>query len=428
MDLVVKKVENLNGEVTAPGSKSQTIRAIIVATLAEGRSVIRCPLFCDDTKAAIDVCRKLGAKITGGEDFLVVESEGVPLQCEGKLFTGDSGITTRFILPVLGLLEEGSEVVVDCGEQMKKRPVESLIEALERLGMKFEYLDKNNGFPLKISGKLCSGKVVVEGETSQYLSALLLSAPYVRGGIEISVFDLNERPYSEMTLDWLDQQGIKYRHDRKGDLDTYLVEGSQIYKTFDYKIPGDFSSASYLIAAAVLLSGEVVINNLSMSDKQGDKRLVEILLEMGADIFVKENSLEIRGGKALKGGKIDANDIPDLVPTLAVVGTVCEGGMEIFNVRHARIKETDRIFSMSDNLKKMGATILEKEDGLVIERSNLKGNLLKGFDDHRTVMALSIAGLIAEGKTKIDSAKSIKKTFPAFVDLMNSLGCNMKTI
>ncbi len=430
MKLVVQKTEQIGGEVTPPASKSQTIRALILATLASGRSVLHNVLKSDDTQAAIDICRGLGVVIKRENDSLIVTSTGVPLQgCDNKINSGNSGITTRFIMPVLGLRQNNDqEIILDCDEQMKSRPVQPLINALRSLGLDIKCLEKEGACPIAISGTLKSGEIKIDGLTSQYLSALLLSGPCIKGDLKIVVEDLHEKPYVDMTCAWLDEQNIEYKHYKLDGQDVFHLSGDQSYRPFTKTIPVDFSSASYLIAAAVLLPGSVVIKNIDMSELQGDKKIISILQEMGADITIANNELLIKEGKILHGITIDANDIPDMLPTLAVVATQAEGETKIINVANARIKETDRIHSMASGLGAMGAYVKEKKDGLIIKKSLLHGAEVNGFDDHRTVMALALAGLLAEGETSISTAEAINKTFPQFVEMMNQLGCEIKLI
>ncbi|MFH1188135.1 MAG: 3-phosphoshikimate 1-carboxyvinyltransferase [bacterium] len=436
MNMKINKTEKLAGNVTPPSSKSQSIRALFIATLAGGKSVLNNVLESDDTKAAKNVCRGLGAKLTeskeNGQVKIEVESDGAPLEnSENRLFADNSGVTTRLVMPVLGLRKNFNEkIILDCGEQMRKRLVQSLISALNNLGMNVVSQNNNGTCPLEVFGKLLGGKTEVDGVTSQFLSALLLSLPCAENDSEIMVKNLQEKPYVEMTLAWLDEQKIKYEHIKQNNTDIYKVAGKQKYHTFEKAIPADFSSASYLIAAAVLIDGEVEIGGMDMTEHQGDKRLVYILQEMGADIKIDSvnNALIIKGAKPLKGMKIDANDIPDMVPTLAVVGTRADGETEIYNVAHARIKETDRIHSMTQGLTKMGAAVIEKPDGLIVRQSSLRGIEVHGFEDHRTVMSLALAGLMAEGETTIDTAESINKTFPAFVEKMNDIGAKIEIV
>ncbi len=428
MNLIIKKTFALQGQITPPGSKSQSIRAIFLATMGQGESVLENILLSEDTQDAINVCKDLGADISGSDNALIVRSKGLPLKIlNTEIYSGNSGITTRFVMPLLGLRKNTEHpIVLNCGDQMRERPIKSLVEALKNLGLSITYLEKSGALPVSISGELIGGKTSIDGMTSQYLSALLLALPCAKEESEIKVKNLHERPYVEMTLNWLKDQNIQVSHVSRGNVDTYKIKGRQKYEKIHSTISGDFSSASYLIAASVLIPGEVIVEGLNMSDPQGDKRLVLILKKMGADIVVEPKRLIIRGGKKLSGIKIDANDIPDLLPTLAVIGVYASGKTEIRNVKQARIKETDRIESMADGLRRMGAKIDEHEDGLTVYHSMLLGCSVKGYNDHRTVMALSIAGMIAEGTTTIDESEAIKKTFPEFIQAMQSLGAKME--
>ena len=459
MKIVTHKTETIRGEATPPASKSETIRGLVFGTLAKGTSALRNPLQSQDTVDAIRACRALGADITVRQDRIVIESEGVPLRSDTVVTTGDSGVTTHFLMPVMGLRGPKAEpVTFDCGAQMKQRPVESLVSALRNLGLRVKSQHKNAHCPLQVSGELRGGRTSVDGKSSQYLSSLLISLPCAANDSVVMVEHLEERPYVEMTEEWLREQGIVYEHTQKGELDSslslrllrrgndrkgngndkeennekengergsrdvYTIQGRQSYKPFTKTIPGDFSSASYLIAAGVLFSGEVVLHGLNMNDPQGDKALVPILREMGADIQEKDGGLTIKGGKPLKGIRIDCNAIPDLVPTLAVIGTQAKGETMLYNVGQARIKETDRLHSMTEGLTKMGGKVIEGKDSLTVHGGKLYGTSVHGYSDHRTVMALSLAGMLASGETFIDTAEAVRKTFPDFVKVVKSLG------
>ncbi|MCX7121866.1 MAG: 3-phosphoshikimate 1-carboxyvinyltransferase [Gammaproteobacteria bacterium] len=430
MNLIIKKTYLLKGQVAPPGSKSQTIRAIILASLCSGESVLENTLDSDDTQDAIAVCKQLGATISKLNNTLNVKSNGLPLKTlTTEIDSGNSGVATHFVMPILGLRENVDQaVILNCREQMRARPIKSLISALIGLGLNITYLEKDGALPVSISGKLIGGKIEVDGMTSQYLSALLFALPCAQNDSEITVRNLPSRHYAEMTLNYLKNQKIQFRHRSSGNADIYYINGRQTYHNFSATISGDFSSASYLIAAAVLIPGEIVLEGLSMTDTQGDKQFINILNKMGASIQIKKTSLIIQGGRKLTGIKIDANHIPDLLPTLAVIGTFASGKTDIANCVHARIKETDRIHSMSEGLSRMGAKIEEKNDGLVVYESKLYGSHVKGYGDHRTVMALSIAGMIADGITVIDDAEAIRKTFPEFVKTLQSLGAQIESV
>lgn len=428
MRLIIQNTQTMEGNVTPPSSKSHSIRALFFALLAEGKSTLHNVLASDDIENAIAVCEKLGAHIVSQKNQLTVESKGLPFALKTqKIVSGNSGITTRFMLPLLGFRQTTQNpIIVDCGEQMRARPIQSLVDALRKLGLHIQYVEKENQLPLSISGALKGGDTEVEGITSQYLSALLMALPCAPHDSTLTVNQLHERPYVEMTLRWLSQQQIIFKHSQSLNQDSYFIKGNQRYRPIDAIIPGDFSSASYLIAAAALTAGRVALHGLDMQDSQGDKRLVNILQDMGADISVFPNHLVITGGKRLKGLNIDANDVPDLLPTLAVIGTAAQGCTTLYNVKQARIKETDRIHSMTENLRRLGASIEEHEDGMAIYQSQLCGASLKGYDDHRTVMALCVAGLLASGSTVIEGSEAINKTFPQFPALMQSLGAKIQ--
>lgn len=428
MTLFIKNTPSINGHIVAPGSKSHTIRAIIVASLCQGKSVLTNALQSTDTHNAIMACKQLNAIITKSHNTITITSTGLPFSISDKeIYTGNSGITTHFILPLLGLRTCADvPIILNCAAQMRARPIQSLVDALVNLGLHITYLNNNDLLPIRISGKLIGGKTTVDGMTSQYLSALLLALPCAQHNSEVRVTHLQERPYVDMTLEYLKKQKIELHHHISNNVDTFYIPGAQTYKNFSLAIPGDFSSAAYFIAAGVLIPGEIIVDGLSMADSQGDKQLVAILKKMGADIVVEKTRFIMRGGKKLQGTTIDARDIPDLLPILAVIGTYASGKTDIVNCAHARIKETDRIHAMAAGLSSMGANIFEKKDGLTIYESQLHGHYVKGYADHRTVMALSVAGLIANGTTMIDNAQAINKTFPDFVRMMQSLGANME--
>lgn len=427
MNIRIQKTTSLSGTVTPPSSKSQNIRGILFASLAKGRSILSHFLASDDTSDAIHLAQTLGVHIEINEQTLIIDSKGLPFETSAeKFYSGNSGLTTLFSLPFFGLRKNAdTPIIFDCGKQMRSRPIHPLVDALNALGMHISYVKKNEQCPLKISGQLSGGKTTVDGFNSQYLSSLLISLPCAPNDSEISVKNLHERPYVEMTLAWLNKQNIIYTQDRKDDVDIFHIQGKQIYQPFQMNIPADFSSAAYLIIAATLLPGKVIIEDLDINEHQSDKSLIPLLQKMGGDLTLENDRLIIQGGKKLTGIEINANDFPDLIPALAIIGTQATGKTHIYNVKHARIKETDRIHSMTQGLRKLQANVAEHEDGMTIWESQLKGAELKGFGDHRTIMSLSIAGLVAEGITQVDDAEAINKTFPTFLDTMQSLGAHM---
>lgn len=423
MQLVVDKTEELKGEITVPGSKSHTIRAVIIASLADGISKIRNPLSSEDTIAAVNGCRALGADINTDNslEWVVKGFDMTPKKPEKPLYMANSGTSMRLIGGIVSLFE--FDVTLDGDDSLRTRPMQHLLTSLNALGAEAVSLENNGSCPIKIKGKIKGGNVDVNGISSQFVSSLLLAAPLADGDTEINVINIQEVPYIEMTLKWLDEQEIEY--EKSDDLTYFKIKGKQRYKPFEKQVPGDWSSATFPIIAASIIKSDVLIKGLDINDTQGDKAIVEYLKKMGADIKVEEHGLKIKG-KELNGSDLDLNNTPDALPALAVLGCFALGTTRLYNVAQARIKETDRIKIMAQELFKMGANIKEMDAGLIIESCKLTGETVEGHKDHRVVMALALAGMIAEGATRITTAEAINVTFTDFVGIMKSLGSKIK--
>lgn len=421
MKLSVTK-SKVGGRVKIPGSKSHTIRALFIASLADGRSEIIDPLVSDDASSAVEVCRGLGAKIKFIKDRYIVEGvNAMPAVPEDIINGGNSGTSLRFGV-MAAALSEGCKVFTG-DAQLRRRPLKSLIEAMNNLGAHV-YSTRNNGMaPVIVQGRLKGGHTTLDSVTSQYLSSILISAPLIENDTYVEVTNLNEVPYVDMTLWWLDKQGIIYHND---NYKNFRITGGQKYKSFKTNIPGDFSSAAFFMVLAAISGGEFILENLDITDPQGDKAVLQILESMGAEVKCEKDQITIRGNQLI-GRDIDMNAIPDALPAMAVAGCFADGETRLFNVPQARLKETDRIHVMYSELKKMGADIEELEDGLIIRNSVLKGCGVSGHGDHRIVMALAVAGLNTEGCTIIDTAESIGVTFPEFSELIEACGGNIHT-
>jgi len=422
MLLKVRRSET-SGRVRIPGSKSHTIRALFIAGLANGVSRIIDPLVSEDALSAVNVCRSLGADIqTMEEGFRVCGFDGMPKVPDDVVNVGNSGTTLRFALMTAGLSEGCTVFTGD--HQIRRRPLGPLIEAMNSLGA-CVFSTRGNGMaPVVVRGKLKGGRAVLDAVTSQYLSSMLINCPLLENDTNIRITRLNEVPYVEMTMWWLDRMGIKYHND---GFKEFEIKGGQRYRGFETVIPGDFSSAVFFAVLAAISGEEFILENLDMTDPQGDKQVLAILEDMGARVSYGEKKISIKGSE-LKGREIDMNAIPDALPAMAVAGCFAKGETRLVNVPQARLKETDRIHVMCTELKKMGADIEELPDGLVIRESSLKGCRVSGCHDHRVVMALAVAGLNTPGETVIDTAEAINITFPGFVELMKSCGADMELI
>ena len=423
MQLVCSK-SRLKGTVSIPASKSHTIRAVAIASLADGASLIHNPLSSGDTEAAVRCYRALGAEIdtTDGSCWKVQGTGGRIVAPRQTIDVGNSGTTLRIAMGSAALAEPDQATTFTGDEQIRSRPVGPLLDALESLGAQCRSLENNGKAPLRIAGKLTGGRVSVECKTSQYLSSLLLCTPLAARDTEIDVTLLNEPGYVQMTLDWLDKQGIAYENDH---MQRFRVKGGQNYQPFDLPVPADFSSATFFLCGAALFGEEVTLEGLDFADSQPDKAVVDYLREMGADIAAGAHSITIKAAP-LKGATLDLNQTPDALPAMAVTAAFAEGTTRLVNVAQARMKETDRIACMAEELKKMGASVEEQPDGLIIRGSALRAARLDGRSDHRIVMALSLAALGLDEASIIDTAEAMGVTFPGYVDLMNRLGANIE--
>ena len=354
----------------------------------------------------------------------VIGSAGEVAVPDWPVDVGNSGTTLRIASGSATLAKAGSIIGFTGDHQTQTRPMAPLLEALNNLGAKCRSLNNNGKAPLEITSGLIGGKTDLHSPTSQFLTSLLMCTPLAPQDTEIDVKLLHEPGYVQMTLDWLDQQGIRYEN--KG-LTWFRIKGRQQYKAFDRAIPADFSSATFFLCAAALFGREVVIGGLDFSDSQPDKAVVDYLKQMGAQIDVGSGGVRV-GRSTLKGVEIDMNATPDALPAMAVLATFARGTTRLVNVPQARTKETDRIRCMAEELAKMGARVEELPDGLVVHESALKACEVSGRGDHRIVMALSIAAMGLDQPTTINTAEAMSVTFPDYVDLMRSLGATMDMV
>ena len=420
MKYFVKK-SSLSGAVAIAGSKSHTIRALVCGLLSEGTSEIIAPLDSSDTRSCLAMVRQFGANVEEKNDRWIVEGRGGDLLVPDDVVdVGNSGTSLYFGMGIAALANGTTVFTGDA--QIRNRPADGLLRAINDLGGNAFSTRENGKPPLVVQGKITGGTTSVEAVTSQYLSAMLLAAPYAMGDTTILVPLLNEAPYVTMTLDWLDLMKAQFSNNRMKE---FFIPGNQKYHCFKRQVPADFSSATFFMAAAAVTGSTLELRGLDFNDSQGDREVVNILEKMGAGVEKKEQSIVISGG-VLKGGTFDLNAIPDALPALSVVACFAEGETRLVNVPQARLKETDRIAVMNRELSKMGAEIEELKDGLVIQGKRLQGTQVDGHHDHRVVMALAVAGMAAQGETIIDTAESVSVTFPDFFRLMQAGGCNIE--
>lgn len=422
MELIIHKTETVEGVIKAPPSKSYTHRAIIISSLARGQSLLKDPLFSEDTLASINACKSLGAEIKQDKDSCIVQGTAGNLKTpEDVLDLKNSGTTLRIITSVASLAHNCTVLTGD--NSLRTRPMQDLLDALEGLSIK-AFSTKNNGKPpICIKGGFKGGKTDIKGNvSSQFISSLLIASPYAENPVDINIKgDFISKPYVDMTTDIMEKFGVKNEYNKENN--SFHVE-PQNYKSRDYTIEGDFSSASYIIGAAAALEGEVTVKNIFKDSKQGDKQILDIVKKMGAQVKFKKDEITIRGYGELQGTTVNLENAPDLLPTVSALGAISEGETRITNVEHARFKETDRIHTCAIELSKLGVSLKEEQDGLII-KGGAKGGTVKSHGDHRLVMALSLVGLKVGG-VKIENASVYDVSFPNFPETLKKLGCKIE--
>ena len=411
MKVSIHKSE-INGKVTAPSSKSYTIRGLMCAALARGRSEIIHPLISEDTEAAAEVLGQIGVSIhKQGSRWQVM---GGPLkQPTEDLFCRDSAATLRFMTAICALVPGKCRLLL--GPSLSKRPITPLLQALGQLGVNC----RADGASVTVrGGRLKGGMVKLPGDiSSQFISALLLIAPLAEGGISIRLTTPpKSKPYLKMTLDCLEKFGIKL--EAPEDLREFEVP-KQEYRPASYQIEGDWSSASYLLALGAVL-GKVTVTNLNPESLQGDRIMLNLLKDMGAQVLVSNDSVTVQRSK-LEAITADLSDCIDLLPTLAILAAVADGASQFTGIKRARLKESNRVAALREGLTRMGIKVIEETDSLTIVGSRPKGSSIDSHDDHRIAMAFSILGS-STGATTINGAECVSKTYPEFWDILRSLG------
>ena len=406
--------------VRVPGSKSLTNRALLIAALANGMTQITNALFSDDSKYFANALKALGFHIQmdEGNHKITVQGLGgrIPAR-KAELFIGNAGTAARFLSAFLTL--GNGEYVLDGDSRMRERPIGDLIDALQQLGVELEAT--NNCPPVEVFAKgLPGGKAKIAGNvSSQFLSALLMVAPYARTSVEIEVTtELNSKPYVDMTINIMKDFGVDIK--RQG-YTQFVIQPSSYSPLTNYQIESDASAASYFFAAPAICGGTVRVENISRKSKQGDIAFLDILEQMGCGIKEGENFIEVSGRTSPRGAEVDLRDMPDTAQTLAVVAPFASSPTRIRGIASARLKETDRVHATCAELTRLGVRAEEHEDGMTIYPCEaLKPATIQTYNDHRMAMAFSLIGLRVPGIV-IENPACVSKTFPNFYDVLNSL-------
>lgn len=406
----------LEGSLTIPSSKSQTLRAILFAALATGKSQIDHYLPSPDTDAMIRAVSLLGASVQiEGQTLFIDGFAAKPKPASDLIDCGNSGLVLRLV-GAISALSSGYTVFTGDASIKNRRPVKPLLDALSMLGA------TTNLSPMIVKGPITKQRTTVDGEDSQPVSALLMLGAFAPHPIEIHVTNPKEIPWVDLTIHWLEKFSIPF--ERKGHT-FYKLYGNHTLSSFQYTVPGDFSSAAFPIAAALLTGSELTIENLDMTDLQGDKAIIPLLQSMGANIEITPTSIRVKKSPRLKGARIDLDPFIDTLPILAVISCFSTDKTELFNGAIARKKESDRISAIAKELKKMGAWIEEKPDGLIIYPSTLQGAALHSHHDHRIALSLAVAAMAATGPSFIDETACIDKTYPNFLKTFQTLGAKI---
>lgn len=410
----------IKAEVAIPGSKSYTNRALLLAALTGGSVKIHNPLISDDTHAMIACLRTLGIKCVFKDDLTAgARSETGTLAVTGdvkkirkqeySLNANLSGTTIRFLL-AFACIVPGVKIVRGRG-RLNERPIAHLVESLRELGAKIEYVDKKGYPPVRVlSSKLRAGKVKMKGTiSSQFLSALLMVAPLV-GKMQIDVEgEQISRPYVAMTIEAMKDFGVEVENE---DFKRYIVRAGQKYKSNEYVVEGDVSSASYFFAIAALTRSTITLTNMNPKSSQADMRFLKILEEMGSTVSYGKNSITIKGG-GVKPVSVDMEDCPDQAQTLAVLAAFADGTTTMTGIRSLRVKETERVVAVEHELKKMGIKTESTHDSLTVHGGSPKAASIDTYDDHRMAMAFAVAATVLPGM-EINDPDVVSKTFPRF--------------
>ena len=405
----------LNGKITCPANKSYTHRAIFLAALSDGKSIVKKILRSNDTIATISACRGFGVEVEELEDNITINNTINQTVQNSIINAENSGTTIRIAIAIATL--SGGNTTLTGDDSLKKRPMQPILDALETMGVKTE--SDEGRPPIHINGKIQGKEISINGDiSSQFISALLIIAPRLPDGLIINVEGkLVSKPYVDVTIAIMKKFGVDVKIEE--EYKRYVVS-HQIYKPTTFSIPSDFSNLALLLAANVLL-GDGLDIEISLGDMpQGDEVIVDILEKLGVNVTLEDDIITTESPISLKGGKFDLSDTPDLLPAIAILALKSEKPIEMFNVKHARYKETDRIAIISRELKKIGLDVEEKDDGMVIKKSSeLIPAELNSENDHRLFMAFSIAGMFV-GECTVSDPDAVKVSYPEFIsDLVN---------
>lgn len=423
MDLQVDKKNKITGTIKAPASKSYSHRAFIAAALAEGQSILRDPLYSEDTLATLEACEQLGALFQRYPDKCIVQGTAGYIKTPDNIIdVKNSGTSVRILSSVAAIAPRANYTIFTGDESLRKRPMQDLIDALENLGVTIKSSQSNGTPPIIVKGGFDGGETDIKGDvSSQFISSIIMAAPYSKKPVTLNVRGtFVSKPYVNMTLSVISKFGINFEYDTTNtpEYSSYYIE-PQKYECTDYTIEGDYSSASYILAAAAMLPSDITIKNLYKDSMQGDKIIVDIIRKMGVEVTVNDTEIHIKSDGKLRAFDINLENAPDLLPTVAVLMAEAEGTSTITGVEHARYKETDRVHNCAIELENVGVEVEEHRDGLIIKGKPTGGDVDSHLD-HRMVMAFYVLGLKI-GNITIKDAACYDISFPNFLEVMHKI-------
>lgn len=408
---VISRTGPVNATVTAPPSKSYSVRALLLSAMAEGTTTVTNCLDADDTRYALEALRTLGFDISGSfQRELYIGPRRSMSANEVPIFVGNAGTAMRFFTGWLAFTP--GRFLLQGEERMHQRPIGDLVAVLQQLDAEVEYVENEGYPPLRIRGKKMRGgfDVTISAETSsQFVSALMLGGATLKDGITLRISQLASGPYIDITSDILQTFGANVTRDGN----VINVRSGRLERA-EYRVEGDYSSASYWFAAAAATRGTMRVRGLSVPTAQGDAGFLDILSAMGCTIAVAEDEIAVTGPETLQGGTFDCNETPDVVPTLAAIAPLASSPVEIVNVANLRVKESDRLATVTSELRRLGATVEERPDSLLIQPGwSGEPATVETHNDHRIAMAFAIAGL-ARGNVTIAKEQVVTKSYPRF--------------
>lgn len=429
-EYLVKKVSSpIDWTVEVPGSKSITNRALLLAALSAGEVVLHGVLFSDDTKHFLGALRQLGFPIAVEEEKkqVTVVGCGGRIPCkEAEIDVGSAGTAARFLTAMLAFSD--GRYTIRASEQMKRRPMKPLLELLREAGAGISYLEREGFLPVKVTGRAYQTKLGSQmplslsldiGKSTQFLSALLLSAPMLPAGLIIRMLgEKADGSYIRITRDMMREFGVTVSFDGRN----YQVEQGASYRKASYEIEPDMSAACYFYAAAAVTGGRALVKRIYSGNRQGDFRFLSVLEQMGCTVTEEKEGIAVSAPAdgRLRGIAVNMNDFSDQALTLAAIAPFAEGEVQIDGIRHIREQECDRIHAITQNLRKLGIVCREKEDGVVIASGVPKGGALETYEDHRVAMAFSLIGLCVDG-IRIKNPACCGKTFEGYFALLDDL-------